>query len=102
MKTKNEVKQQGTSMIGIPETGTLKHSCVSANVNSGFQLTTIDGRQARLAVVDEYGNIVDVGDAVAKEVWNVSVKVYKNFQIGQGHIVVHSAPPGTPQQGQNK
>lgn len=81
-------------MIGIPETGTLQHGCISANVNSGYQLTTADGRPARLAIIDDQGNVVEAGDTVAKEAWNVCIAVIKNFKIGMGHIVVHSAPPG--------
>ncbi|MFD1691584.1 hypothetical protein ACFSHR_08595 [Azotobacter chroococcum] len=81
-------------MIGIPETGTLEHGCISANVTSGYQLATADGRPARLAIIDEQGNVVEAGDAVAREAWNVCIAVIKNFKIGMGHIVVHSEPPG--------
>lgn len=81
-------------MIGIPKTGTLEHGHISANVSSGYKFTTSDGRPARLAIVDDDGNVVEVGDSVAKEAWNVCVAVIKNFKIGQGHIVVHSSPPG--------
>lgn len=81
-------------MIGIPETDTLEQARISANVNTGFQLTTADGRPARLAIIDADGNILEVGPAVAKEAWNVCIAVQKNFWIGQGHLVVHSAPPG--------
>jgi len=83
-------------VIGIPETDTLEHSRISANVNTGFQLTTADGRQARLAIIDEDGNVIEAGPTVAKEAWNVCIAVIKNFRIGQGHIVVHSEPPGMP------
>lgn len=81
-------------MIGIPKTGTLEHGFISANVTSGYQFTTVDGRPARLAIIDDQGNVVESGDAVAREAWNVCIAVIKNFKIGQGHIVVHSAPPG--------
>lgn len=82
-------------MIGVPKTGTLMNGCISANVSSGYQFTTADGRPARLAIIDDQGNVVESGDAVAREAWNVCIAVVKNFKIGQGHIVVHSAPPGT-------
>lgn len=81
-------------MIGIPETDTLEHARISANINTGYQLTTADGRPARLAIVDVDGNIIEVGETVAKEAWNVCIAVQKNFWIGQGHLVVHSSPPG--------
>ncbi|MFZ3183099.1 MAG: hypothetical protein WA173_03000 [Pseudomonas sp.] len=81
-------------MIGIPETDTLEHSRISANVNTGYQLTTADGRPARMAIIDADGNIIDAGEAVAREAWNVCIAVQKNFWIGQGHHVIHSSPPG--------
>lgn len=84
-------------MIGIPQTGALEHGRISANVSSGYKLTTADGRQARLAIIDDLGNVVESGDAVAREAWNVCIAVIKNFKIGQGHIVVHSGPPGLAQ-----
>ncbi|CAI8973570.1 hypothetical protein PUP68_07475 [Pseudomonas chlororaphis] len=84
-------------MIGIPKTGTLENGRISANVSSGYQFTTANGRPARLAIIDEQGNVVESGDVVAREAWNVCVAVIKNFKIGQGHIVVHSAPPGLSQ-----
>lgn len=81
-------------MIGIPTTGTLQQSCISANVASGFQFATADGRPARLAIIDADGKVIEAGDSVAREAWNVCIAVVKNFAIGQGHLVVHSSPPG--------
>lgn len=81
-------------MIGIPETDTLEHSRISANVNTGYRLTTADGRPARMAIIDADGNIIDAGEAVAREAWNVCIAVQKNFWLGQGHLVVDSSPPG--------
>jgi hypothetical protein len=81
-------------MIGIPETDTLQNAKISANVNTGFQVKTADGRNARLAIVDDDGNIIEAGPAVAKEAWNVCIAVQKNFWIGQGHLIVHSSPTG--------
>lgn len=81
-------------MIGLPKTGTLEHGCISANVTTGYRFTTSDGRSARLAIIDDEGNVVEAGESVAQEAWNVCIAVIKNFKIGQGHIVVHSGPPG--------
>lgn len=81
-------------MIGIPETGTLERCTISANVSTGFQVKTADGRTACLVIVDADGKVIEAGDAVAREAWNVCIAVIKNFAIGQGHIVVHSSPPG--------
>lgn len=82
-------------MIGIPETGTLERACVFANINSGYQIRTADGRPARLAIIDERGAVIEAGAAVAAEAWNVCIAVQKNFWIGQGHLVIHRGPPGT-------
>lgn len=82
-------------MIGIPETGTLERCTISANINTGYQVTTVDGRPARLAIIDSDGNVIEAGEAVAREAWNVCIAVQKNFWIGQGHFVVHSGPPGS-------
>lgn len=84
-------------MIGIPETDTLEHARISANINTGYQVTTADGRPARLAIIDADGNVIEAGPAVAREAWNVCIAVQKNFWIGQGHLVVHSTPPSNNQ-----
>jgi len=81
-------------MIGIPETDTLEQARISANINTGYQVTTADGRAARLAIIDADGNVIEAGPAVAREAWNVCIAVQKNFWIGQGHLVIHSSPPG--------
>lgn len=84
-------------MIGIPETDTLEQARISANINTGYQVTTADGRPARLAIIDADGNVIEAGAAVAREAWNVCIAVQKNFWIGQGHLVVHSTPPSNNQ-----
>ena len=81
-------------MIGIPKTGALEHGCISANVTTGYRFTTADGRPARLAIIDDDGKVVEAGESVEREAWNVCIAVIKNFKIGQGHIIVHSGPPG--------
>lgn len=81
-------------MIGMPETDTLNQATISANINTGYQVQTKDGRPARLAIIDADGNVVDASDAVAREAWNVCITVQKNFWKGQGHLVVHSSPTG--------
>lgn len=81
-------------MIGIPKTGTLEHCWISANVNTGFRFTTADGRPVRLAVVDDQDNVIEAGDTLSSEAWNVCIDTMKKFMVGMGHIVVHSGPPG--------
>lgn len=66
---------------------------IKGTVSTGFTATGPDGQKARLAVVDEKGNILAAGDEVAWAAWRVCVEVQENFWEGQGHLVVHSSPP---------
>ena len=81
-------------MIGIPKTDTLQKSVISGVCFEGLTITTKDGRPAYLAIVDAEGQIVESGNAVAKEAWNVTLAVYKNLLVGQGHLRIFSQPPG--------
>ncbi|QDQ27676.1 hypothetical protein FNU76_15695 [Chitinimonas arctica] len=81
-------------MIGTPKTNTLQTSVISGVVHEGLSVTLRDGRKGRLAIVDEDGQIVEAGPAVAREAWNVTVSAYKNFMIGLGHIRIYSSPTG--------
>ncbi|SDJ59754.1 hypothetical protein [Pseudomonas indica] len=72
----------------------LDAATISANVSTGFQVATKDGKPARMAIVDDDGNIVVAGPDVAWAAWCVCVEVQENFWQGQGHLVVHSSPPG--------
>ena len=72
----------------------LQASRISATISTGFNVTTAAGKPARMAIVDEEGNVIEAGVAVAREAWNVCIAVQKNFWIGQGHLVVHSEPTG--------
>ncbi|OQS35907.1 hypothetical protein [Chromobacterium haemolyticum] len=80
--------------IGQIELGTLEHCELSAVIFEGLTITTPDGRTARLAIVDEHNNIIESGEQVAREAWNVSIASYKNFLKGEGHLKVHTTPPG--------
>jgi hypothetical protein len=77
----------------------LDGATLSATVSTGFKVAGPTGTPARLAIVDEQGNILAVGDDVAWAAWRVCVEVQENFWEGHGHLVVHTAPPG---QNQNK
>lgn len=83
-------------MIGIPQTGTLEQSIISGVSHEGLKVQLKDGRSARLAIVDDQDNVIEAGAAVAKEAWNVTLAVYKNFLVGQGHLRMFSAAPGRP------
>ncbi len=82
-------------MIGPIQTGTLATAQISARIHSGLAVKLPDGRPGKLAIVDDSGVVVDASPAVAREAWLVSIASYKNFLIGQGHLVVLSGPiPG--------
>lgn len=83
-------------MIGHIETGTLARSEISGTISKGLSVKTSDGHPARLAIVDESGKVVEIGDQVAREAFNVAVASYKNFLKGQGHLRVYS-PSESPQ-----
>lgn len=70
---------------------------ISATVSTGFNCTTADGKPARLAIVDEAGNVIETGADVAWAAWRVCIEVQENYWEGMGHLVVHSSPPGDPE-----
>ncbi|QDQ24858.1 hypothetical protein FNU76_00045 [Chitinimonas arctica] len=80
-------------MYEIPDTNTLAHSTISGVGHEGLTITTADGRPARLAIIDDSGTVLDQGDAVAREAWNVTLAVYMNLLIGKGYLRVYSGPP---------
>lgn len=84
-------------MIGFPKTGGLSKSTISAVCFEGLTATTIDGKPAKLAIIDERGNVIECGEIVAKEAWNVTLACYKNFLVGMGHLRVHTSPTGQTQ-----
>lgn len=66
---------------------------LKATVSTGFTASGPEGQPARMAIVDEHGNILAVGDDVAWAAWRVCVEVQENFWEGQGHLVVHTSAP---------
>lgn len=73
---------------------TLEAGYIQATVSTGFIVKTRDGAPARLAIIDESGNVIEAGKAVEQAAWYVCVSTQWNFWEGQGHIVVHTQPPG--------
>jgi len=79
-------------IIGDQKTGQVEGVVISANANDGLTVT-VNGKPARLAVVDEDGRVHALGEYVAKEAFNVSVNAYRDFLRGNGHLHTHSKPP---------
>ena len=53
---------------------------------------SVDGRPARLAVVDESGQVLEAGPTIADAVWDVSIRSYREFLLGSGHLRVLAKP----------
>lgn len=81
-------------MIADLPTDTLDHAVISGLSFKGLTVTTRDGRPARLAILDEQGNVIESGPAVARECWNVAIECHQLFWQAQGHLVVHTSPTG--------
>ena len=78
-------------MIGEQKTGNVPGVVISAVAHEGLRVT-VDGRPARLAVVDENGRVIADGDQVAREARAVAINCYRQTWIGQGHLRVLSKP----------
>lgn len=76
------------------EIDTLPNAALIGSVATGLLATTKDGRPAQLAILDADGQILEVGPDVAREAWAIVVTVYNNVLMSQGHLVVHTSPPG--------
>lgn len=72
----------------------LQASRISATISTGFNVATVEGKPARLAIVDESGQVIEAGEAVAWAAWRVCIAAQENFWQGQGHLIVHDGPPG--------
>lgn len=80
-------------MIGTQPTGALQGVVISAVSHEGLTVMA-DGRRARLAIVDEDGQVITASPLVAREVEAVAVNSYRNMLQGQGYLRVHSKPLG--------
>ncbi|VWB96633.1 hypothetical protein BPS26883_04674 [Burkholderia pseudomultivorans] len=67
-------------------------SAITAISYEGLSIATPTGETATLAVVDEKGNVIEKGPAVARAVWDVAIAAYRNFLTGTGHLRVLTKP----------
>jgi len=77
-------------------TDTLLHAQLTGSIWSGLTVTTREGKPARLAIIDDAGQVLEAGTTVARECWYVVLQVHRNYLQDQGHLIVHSTPPGLP------
>ncbi|WP_312374933.1 hypothetical protein [Pseudomonas oryzihabitans] len=73
---------------------TLEAGHIQGTVSTGFVVKTRDGAPARLAIIDEHGNVIEAGKNVEQAAWRLCVEVQENFWEGKGHLVVHTEAPG--------
>ena len=78
-------------MIGDQTTDTIPGVRIRAQSHTGL-LVTVDGRPARLAIVDEDGRIIAAGKDVAREAEAVAVQSYREMLKGKGWLKVLSPP----------
>lgn len=78
-------------MIGPQSTGAIEGVEISAVAHEGLKVL-VDGKHAQLAIVTDDGQIIAVGDEVAREARAVSVNCYRQFLQGTGRLRVHSKP----------
>lgn len=78
-------------MIGTQPTGAIEGVVISAVAHEGL-CVTVDGKPARLAIVDDAGNIITASPLVAREAEAVALNSYRSFLQGKGHLRVMSKP----------
>lgn len=64
----------------------------AATSHEGLSVTTADGWPAQLAVLDCSGGVLAAGQEVAAAAYEASIRSYRNFLMGTGHIKVLSKP----------
>lgn len=78
-------------MIGTLNTGTLPGIVICATSHEGLQVLA-NGKPARLAVVDDSGQVLVAGEQVAREAEAVAVASFKQAMMGRGYLRVLGGP----------
>lgn len=72
-------------MIGTQTTGTLPGIVICATSHEGLQVL-VNGKPARLAIVDEGGQVLAAGEDVAREAEAVALNNFRNTMMGKGYL----------------
>lgn len=67
---------------------------IEAQAHTRYRIRTADGRAARLAIIDDDGNILAAGDQVSKDAWDIAQECHENLWQGQGFLTVTTLPGG--------
>lgn len=78
-------------MIGDLPHASIQGIVISAVGHEGLSVS-VNGKPARLAIIDDNGHVLAAGTDVAKEAEAVSVNSYRNFLKGKGFLRVLSKP----------
>lgn len=82
------------SLPGVPPLAPLERSVITGRIIDGKPTITLrDGSAARLAVVDSFGGIVELGEAVERAVWSVALTTYCAALLQGGHVTVTTERP---------
>ncbi len=71
-------------MIGTQPTGFLPGIVICATSHEGLQVL-VNGKPARLAIVDERGQVLAAGAEVTREAEAVALNNYRNAMMGKGY-----------------
>lgn len=72
-------------MIGTQPTGALQGIVICATSHEGLQVL-VNGKPARLAIVDERGQVLAAGAEVAREAEAVALNNFCNTMMGKGYM----------------
>jgi hypothetical protein len=77
--------------MALKKNSALSGIVISAVSHEGLAVT-VNGKMARFAIVLEDGEVVAVGEAVAREAEAIAIESYRNMLKGKGHLRVISPP----------
>ncbi|WP_372178573.1 hypothetical protein ACCQ23_10000 [Xanthomonas axonopodis pv. phyllanthi] len=78
-------------MIGNQSTGGIPGVMMHATSHEGL-LVNVDGKRARLAIIDNEGNVIAAGADVAREAEAVVLNNYRNTLKGKGFLRTYGNP----------
>lgn len=76
------------------KTDTLAGAIITGSTWAGLQIRTRTGRPARLAIIDDEGNIIEQGRAVEAEVWHTVLKTHCEYLQSTGVMAIKPEPTG--------
>jgi hypothetical protein len=75
--------------------GNLENAIIAAIPCKGLVITDKNGNPAKLAVIDDSGNVLESGESVCAEIEGACITAYKKILFDKGFIKVY-CPPEKP------